>query len=890
MLYRFIAFPKVRALAERPHPAWRALALFVRIDFAVAGAYFAPELTLADAEYMPVLRTVTTFFYKTRWLIVFASQHSGDGAAPHRRVRRPFHYHARVNQGAPMPRANRFRLLLAFLLLIPAALLLVAWLLLRGSLPQYEGRISSSALAQPVEVERDALGTATFRASSRRDLVWTLGFVHAQERYFEMDLLRRRAAGELAEMFGPVALPADRLARAHRMRARMQAAIAALPAWQREEIARYTDGVNAGLGALAVRPFAYLLTSNAPAPWRAEDTLLVVAAMAFTLNDAENRRELAQAQMRAALPQAAFRFLTAGGGEWDAPLAGGALPVPPVPTSADLDLRRLDPALLKPTDTAVAALPGSNSFAVGGALTDGAALVANDMHLELRVPSLWFRARFVYRAEGGDAVDVSGASLPGTPAMIVGSNGHVAWGFTNSYIDTTDWVRVLRDPADPQRYRTAQGPEPLAETVETLRVHGAADEALRVQETRWGPILAEDTDGTPLALAWTAQMPGAFNLDLERIERARSVDEATAIARASGLPPQNFVVGDRQGRIAWTIAGRIPRRVGAYDPALPADWSAPGTGWDGWLAEQDYPRVDDPPSQRLWTANQRVADLPWLSVLGDGGYDLGARAGQIRDGLAARERFAPADLLAIQLDDRALFLERWKDLLQRELERAPASALNDALRQALKDWNGHASTDSVAYRLVRAWRAEVVDTVLDGFAAAVRRRFAQFRMPKLAQSEYAVWKLVDERPAHLLPPGQQDWDALLLACAERAGKALDAQPGGIAARRWGERNTARIAHPVSRGLPAFLARFLDMPHEPLAGDTNLPRVQAPSFGASERFAVAPGAEANGFFMMPGGQSGHPLSPYYGSGHADWVAGRPTPFLPGPAQRVLHFSP
>jgi penicillin amidase len=789
-----------------------------------------------------------------------------------------------------MPRPNRLRSLLAALVLIPAAILLTAWLLLRGSLPQYDGRVSSTALAQPVDVERDALGTATFRAKSRGDLVWALGFVHAQERYFEMDLLRRRAAGELAEMFGAVALPADRLARAHRMRARMQAAIVALPAWQRDEIERYADGVNAGLGALSVRPFAYLLTSNTPAAWRSEDTLLVVAAMAFTLNDAENRRELAQMRMRAALPDSAFRLLTAGGGDWDAPLAGAALPVPPVPAAADIDLRTLDPALLKPTDTAVAALPGSNSFAVGGALADGAALVANDMHLELRVPSLWFRARFVYSSADGNEVDVTGASLPGTPAMIVGSNGHVAWGFTNSYIDTTDWVRVTRDAADPRRYLTAQGPEPLIETIHTLRVRDGADEMLRVEETRWGPILAEDADGTPLALAWTAQMPGAFNLDLERIERARNVEEAAAIARESGLPPQNFVVGDRDGRIAWTIAGRIPRRIGGYDAALPADWSQPGTGWDGWLAERDYPRIADPPSQRLWTANQRVADLPWLDVLGDGGYDLGARAGQIRDGLAARARFAPADLLAVQLDDRALFLERWKDLLQRELERAPASALTEAMRRALQDWNGHASIDSVAYRLVRAWRGEVVDTVLDGFAAAVRRRFADFTLPKLAQSEYAVWKLVDERPAHLLPPGQADWDALLLACAERAGKALDAQPGGIAARDWGERNTARIAHPVSRGLPAFLARFLDMPREPLPGDSNLPRVQGPNFGASERFAVAPGEEAKGFFMMPGGQSGHPLSPYYGSGHADWVAGRPTPFLPGPAQRVLHFSP
>ncbi|WP_291186584.1 penicillin acylase family protein [Dokdonella sp.] len=775
-------------------------------------------------------------------------------------------------------------------MLLPIGLLVALWLSLRGSLPQYEGGISSTALTQAVTVERDSLGTATIRATNRRDLAWALGYVHAQERYFEMDLLRRRAAGELAELFGAVALPVDRIARAHRMRARMQAAVAALPADQREQIERYADGANAGLAALSVRPFAYLLTRNQPAPWRSEDCLLVVAAMAFTLNDAENKRELAYTKMRATLPETAFRLLTTSGGDWDAPLAGAALAIPDVPGVADLDLRTLDPKLLKPADTAVANLPGSNSFAVGGALAGGAALIANDMHLDLRVPGLWFRARLLYPDPRGGEVDVGGASLPGTPALIAGSNGHVAWGFTNSYVDTADWVRVTRDAQDRTRYRTPDGWTPLSEITETLHVHGAPDETLRIEETRWGPILAEDADGTPLALAWTAQMPGAFNLDLQRLELAHDTGEALAIAQASGLPPQNFLVGDRDGRIGWTLAGRIPRRAGGYDAALPTDWSQAGRGWDGWLPAQDYPRIENPASQRLWTANQRVADAPWLSALGDGGYDLGARAGQIRDDLAARERFAPADLLAIQLDDRALFLERWKDLLQRELERAPKSALNEAMRGALAGWNGHASTDSVAYRLVRAWRNEVVDTVLDGFAAVVRRRFADFALPTLAQGEYTAWKLVDERPAHLLPPGYADWDALLLACAERVGGKLDAQPGRLAARSWGERNTMRIAHPVSRGLPAFLARFLDMPYEALPGDSNMPRVQGPSFGASERFAVAPGDEANGYFMMAGGQSGHPLSPYYGAGHADWAAGRPTPFLPGPAQHVLTMTP
>ncbi len=784
------------------------------------------------------------------------------------------------------------RIAVTLVLLLLACVVFAGWFTLRASLPRYDGEVASHGIAQPVSVERDALGTATIRASTRTDAAWTLGYVHAQERYFEMDLFRRSAAGELAELFGSAAVPIDRRARAHRMRARMQHAYETLPPAQRALADAYRDGVNAGLGDLSARPFEYLLLRTKPAPWRSEDALLVEAAMAFTLNDAENARELAFSRVHAALPASAYRFLAAHGGEWDAPLFGIDLAWPAPPSIAELDLHAPSAAPSNDGDAKRNDIPGSNGFAVDGTLTGGGALVANDMHLDLRVPNLWFRTRLVY-ADPDDAsrtIDVTGASLPGAPAIVVGSNGDIAWGFTNSYIDTTDWVRVQRDPSDATRYRADGRWEPIATFDETIKVAGKPEEHLSVEETRWGPILAKDVDGTPLALAWTAQQPGGLDLGIGRMELARSLDDAVAIARSSGMPPQNLVSGDRAGRIAWTIAGRIPKRVGGFDPELPADWSQEGTGWNGWLDANDYPGLADPADHRIWTANQRIVDAAMLDVIGDAGYDIGARAKQIRDGLLARERFAPADLLAVQLDDRALFLERWKALLATTLDHAPASPLHDAMKHALADWNGRASVDSVSYRLVRAWRNEVVDGVLGAFWSAVRAKFPDFTPPKLAQSEYVAWTLLRDRPEHLAPHDARDWDAFLLAAVDRVGAKLDAQPGGITARTWGERNTAHIAHPISRALPAFVARWLDMPYEPLPGDSNMPRVQSPDFGASERFAVTPGDEAHGYFMMPGGQSGHPLSPYYGAGHADWAKGMPTPFLPGTAEHTLRFSP
>jgi penicillin amidase len=783
---------------------------------------------------------------------------------------------------------------LLVLLLLAAGVSAAGWLSLRASLPQYDGVAKSTALSDRVVVERDALGTATIRATSRRDADWALGYVHAQERFFQMDLMRRRAAGELAELFGPVALPADRVARVHRMRARMVAELATLPADQRAALDAYRDGVNAGIAALSARPFPYLLTRTKPVPWRDEDSLLVVAAMAFTLNDSENARELAFSKMHAALPASAYRFLTAGGGDWDAPLTGAALQWPDPPSAAELDLNTLPPALLRAGGTRLAAasaasdvrVVGSNGLAVAGALTGGAALIANDTHLDLGVPCLWFRTRLVYPSarHAGATSDTNGVSLPGLPAIALGSNGRIAWGFTNSYVDTADWVRVTRDG---DRYRDASGEwKAIGKHAETIRVRGAPDATLAVEDTEWGPIAATDADGTPLALEWSAQQPGAIDLTLRAMADADTVDEAVAVANVSGIPPQNIIVGDATGRIEWSIAGRIPRRIGGYDAALPFDATKRGTGWDGWLDPADVPRVADPVSQRLWSGNQRPVGGDAAARLGDGGYDIGARARQLRDDLAAREHFAPRDLLAIQLDDRALFLARWKDLLDRTLERAPAGALVDAMKRGLADWDGQASIGSVSYRLVAAWHGEVVETVLDGFAAKVRERFPDFELPKLLQSDQAIWTLVTMQPAHLLIPGYSDWNDLLLRSAERVGRALDAAPGGIAARTWGERNTTHIVHPLSRGLPSFVARFLDMPAEPLPGDRDIPRVQDPAFGAAIRFGVAPGDEADGYLTIAGGQSGHPLSPYYGAGHEDWANGAATPFLPGPAQHTL----
>lgn len=787
------------------------------------------------------------------------------------------------------------RRLLQLLLVLCLAAVLAVWLLLRGSLAQLDGERRAD-VRQPVRIERDALGTATISATERRDMAWALGYVHGQERYFQMDLLRRSAAGELAELFGERALPLDRRHRIHRFRARAAEALAQLPAAQREQLDAYCEGVNRGLAELGVRPWEYLLLRRAPAAWTREDSALVIYAMFLDLNsDGANKRELNLARLRASVPAPLYDFLIQRGSSWDAPLRGGPLPAATLPGADVFDLRSIPAA--HSTAAAYAALdesvlgqlPGSNNFAVAGSLTrNGAALVADDMHLTLRVPNIWYRARLRY-GSGEGAVDLNGLTLPGTPALIAGSNGHIAWGFTNSYGDWTDWVRVQQDPADPTRYRTPQGWEKLQRHAEVIADGSGPGETLLIDETRWGPIAARDVDGTPLALAWTAHQPRALNLEFFQLETARDTAQALAIAPTMGMPVQNFVVGDSSGRIGWTLTGNaLPRRQG-YDPALPADWSSDGSGWSGWVAAGDYPRLADPSQARLWSANARTVDGDWLALQGDGGYDLGARQQQIRDGLLARETFAPADLLAIQLDDRAEFLRPWWLLLVQALAASDEPGLAE-LKRLTAHWSGRASVDAVDYALVREFRRRTIAAVLAPFEALVKQRYADFELPPAQGYEAAVWTLLQQRPEHLLDPRHRDWNALLLGAARDL--VADATRDGrrLADARWGEQNAARIRHPLSAALPGFLGRWLDMPADPQPGDNNMPRVQRPDFGASQRFAIAPGHESESYLMMPGGQSGHPLSPFHGSGHADFVQGRPTPLLPGSAVHALVLQP
>jgi penicillin amidase len=251
------------------------------------------------------------------------------------------------------------------------------------------------------------------------------------------------------------------------------------------------------------------------------------------------------------------------------------------------------------------------------------------MHLGISVPNTWYRLSLVFPGVDGER-RVTGVTLPGAAFVVAGSNGHVAWGFTNSEGDWADLVVLEPDPGNPDAYLTPEGPRTLERGTETIEVAGEKAETLVVESTVWGPVIDKDHAGRRRALAWVALREGGLNAALVRMESAGSLDEAQALAAEAGIPNQNLVVADAAGRIGWTIIGRIPRRVG-HGGSVPTSWADGTRRWDGWLAPEDYPRVVDPPSGRIWTANARVVGGEKLAKVGVGGYDLGARQGQIRD-------------------------------------------------------------------------------------------------------------------------------------------------------------------------------------------------------------------------------------------------------------------
>ncbi|GAA73286.1 penicillin acylase family protein [Pseudoalteromonas sp. BSi20439] len=752
------------------------------------------------------------------------------------------------------------------LLLVVVVLALAGTAIVYGvltlSLPTLDGKGRSDAVTQPVKVARDTLGQAVITAATRHEAAYGLGYAHGQDRFFQMDLLRRNAAGELSELFGKAALALDKKMRFHQLRKRSQAILKTLPEADKQLLKSYAQGVNEGLAQVGYPSFEYLLTGAEQQPWQSEDSLLVIFSMYLDLQTATFERDQALIQIQQQYGAKMVEFLTQPS-QYQAALDGSVL-TPYTQTIPQLPTQSL--AAIK-TITANLEV-GSNNWAVTADLTNTqAAMLSDDMHLSMAVPVIWYRAQLNYTHDN-QAYQVTGVSLPGAPAIVVGSNNKIAWGFTNGYIDTADWV-ALTDSS-----KTWQVNEVIA-------LPNGNSETYPLTLSEYGPV--KYINNQPYALSWAAHQPYAVDMQLLQLEQAETVDDALNIASNVGIPVQNLMVVDSQGSAAWKHMGGIPARTAPSELAINEnEYSAT---WQ--QNEVIRPFVKNPQSGRLWTGNSRVVSAEDNARFGNGGYALGARATQIRDRLFEKQRFNESDFYQLQLDNQARFLMPWHALLLEQLKKQPARYKDHI--NALENWQQCACPQSIGYTLVKTYRDELINILFSSIETTLNQQDGTLKYVK-RDLEPAVWQLIKAQPTSWVNPQFTNWEQQLQGAFEQTLAQLTTKFGNnIQNWQWGKVNELTIEHPFAKQIP-MLSKLLNMPTAPGFGDSYMPAVQKRGFGASQRFIAQPGHLESAILTVPGGQSGHPLSEFYRAGFDEYVEGKHTPLLPQTFMHQIEIVP
>lgn len=761
------------------------------------------------------------------------------------------------------------------------------------SLPALDGEFNLAKLSSPVSVDTDSHGIPFISASNRIDAARVLGYVTARDRLFQMDLMRRKSAGRLAEIFGEMAIKSDLQSRTYGFNSRARQILSKQPAIHRQYLEAYADGINSYLQQNLTLPFEFKVLGYQPEPWQAEDCLLVVLGMFENLTAWAERSERMLSIMDQTLPPEVLAFLTPDSDRFTDDLmkfTKSLRPPQSIPVSAMQTLLAGDApyseSLAKAPDETLA---GSNAWAVSGSKTsDGRAILANDMHLGISVPNIWYRVELQY-----PDVRAVGLNLPGTPFLISGSNQHVAWGVTNLSGDFLDLIKLEINPDNSGQYRVGDQWQDFVERHETIRIKGAEPKALTIRETQWGPVAEQPLLDQSVAIHWVALDTDAVNVGIMDLEGSKSLDESLAIVKRAGGPQLNVLLADEHGHIAWTLTGKIPRRFGG-DGAISHSWADGKTGWQEYVQPDDIPQSVDPTEGFLVSANDRrfAADFPF--VIGHQ-FANGYRAYRINQRLKQAVTHSEWSLFNLQQDTQTEFYDYYQQLALKALSPEVLSQMPEliALRDYLVSWNGRADIASLGLPILVEFRKQLIDSVFTPYLNGCKQSDKNFVF-NWNYVDTPLQALLDKRPAQLLPKAAQHktWDQFILTQLENsASTVMSRHPNvGLADLTWGKQNMAGHAHPFSKALP-LLSPALDMPHQSLAGCGGFcVRVTGPDFGASERLVVSPDHLSEGILHMPGGQSGHPLSSYYKDQQAFWVEGLPMPLVTGKSQHKLMLKP
>lgn len=751
-----------------------------------------------------------------------------------------------------------------------------AVLVLATALPRRDGRVAVPGLAAAVEIARDADGVPHILASDDADAYFGLGFAHAQDRLWQMEFNRRLVAGRLAEVLGPPALETDRFFRTLGLwrHAEMSVRIGHFDGATRRALDAYARGVNAFLAQhRGAWPPEFVLLRTAPRAWQPADSVALIELMSVLLSG----------NMFAELDRAAWatRLSPAQRAQFE----------PREPATPTTMLGALD-ALYRQL-----ALPGapawlppggaSNNWVVaGGRSVTGKPLLANDTHLPLTAPSLFYLAHL-----GMPDGNVVGASLPGVPGIILGRTDHIAWGFTTTNADVQDLYVEQTDPADPDRYLTPGGWARFLRRQEVIAVRGAPSETLTVRTSRHGPLLPADLlarrglPGQALALRWTLyERPDTTIAAAIHLVRARSWPDFVAALRPFVAPMQNIVYADRDGHIGFIAPALIPVRLAQN----PARGHAPVPGWQvlydwqGFVPFDALPRAADPPSGMLYTANNRIVGPRYPYFLTDD-WDALYRAERIRALLEATPRHDLASFARMQQD---VLSPLARDFLPILIAAAPASPIGRAAQRLMPGWDGRMTADAPQPLIFIAWLRALARTIYADELGPLFEPSWQIRPLFLRNvlrpgAPEAAWCDDVTRPA------RED-------CGGRVGLALDQaaaelardQGGDPAAWRWGRVHVARNVHRPFDAVPA-LRRLFDVTVESPGGPYTLDRGLT-EFASERPYANAHAAAFRGLydlaapdrsrFMIPTGQSGNPLSADYRRFARGWAEGRTIPIV------------
>ncbi len=758
--------------------------------------------------------------------------------------------------------------LLLILLLVVLAGTGLGWRWLRalhtGGLPVRTGQATVPGLGAPVQVRWDRWAVPHLRAASLEDLCRAQGWIHANDRMGQMEVLRRGAAGRLAELFGAALLPLDREFRRIGLRRLAAEGLATLSPESRRLLEAYAAGVNAWLAAHREDPPPLLrLTGLEPEPWEPADSLALGLLMGHTLSFFLGRPEELRFQwLRAFGPETARRLA----GRPDAEIAEAILALAREATAASAP-----PSPPPPEGPGAAGdAGGSNNWALTGAWTaSGHPLFANDPHLRLPLPPWWYQVHL-----DAPGLRVMGMSLPGTPGVLIGQNEVLAWGLTNNMLDDHD---LFFEELDESGGNVRRGDTwvPVTERVEEIRVRGGEPVRLVVRSTDRGLLLDADPErGLPArSLAWTGLYPGDPIRAFLGLARARTLDEARAAAAWHACPAQNLVIAHRDEGILFTVLGRAPaRRRG--DGAFPAPAWDPSWGWDGLRPAAENPTVRNPAGGILVTANDDTVppDYPgaWPAH-----FDTPFRASRIRELLENRRDWTAAELARVQTDVVSPFAREVVAALG-----GPYTGDAERARRALAAWDGtmerHGPPALFALFLKELGPAVFGDEEAEHRLPGPPAMFRRWRVWRLLRGELGEHWWDDVRT-----PPQEDRQEILARALERAWQAGVARWGAdVAAWDYGGMHTLTLRHPL--GQAPVIGGWFDRGPWPMPGSATTVAAFGGEWsgddlpvgwGPSMRFVADTADPDRSLAVLPSGQSGHPGDPHYEDQVQDYLAGR-----------------